>query len=225
MNGSVRRMPVKRALDVTLVLATLPLSLPLMALVALWVRLSSPGPVIHTERRIGLHLREFDMHKFRTLAVGHEVGATVAPSGDPRITTPGRVIRRWRLDELPQLFDVLCGRMSLVGPRPQRAEHLRAITPEIRERVYSMRPGITGPSAVAFLGEDEYLATVADPEDVYCRVLVPEKLRLELEYVEHWSLVKDLKLIALTLARVLSSRARLHSSQMIERIAARQARC
>ncbi|MDH3317467.1 MAG: sugar transferase [Gammaproteobacteria bacterium] len=209
---------LKRILDVVLVLATLPVSLPLTGLVAIWIMLDGSGPIIHSQLRVGRGGCEFFVHKFRTLKSGIEGGATVAPEGDSRITRPGSFLRKWRLDELPQLFDVLRGDMSLVGPRPERPEHLQEISATVREKVYRVRPGITGPAAIAFLAEDEYLATVPDPVRVYCRILLPEKLRLELEYVEHWSFMTDLRLIAQTLLKVFSTEARRRSRRMIEQI-------
>lgn len=211
---------LKRLFDVVLVIATLPLSLPLMGLIALWIMLDGSGSIIHSQLRTGRGGREFFMHKFRTLKSGIEGGATVAPEGDPRISRPGSFLRKWRLDELPQLFDVLAGEMSLVGPRPELPQHLNEIPAGVRKKVYSVRPGVTGPSAIAFLAEDEYLATVSDPVNVYCRILLPEKLRLELEYVESWSFVTDLRLIVQTLLNVFSNEARRRSRRMIEQIGA-----
>ncbi|MDH3714782.1 MAG: sugar transferase [Gammaproteobacteria bacterium] len=211
---------MKRVLDVLLVLSSLPVTLPLIGLVALWIVLDGSGSVIHAQVRVGRGGREFLMHKFRTLYADREGGATVTPEGDPRITRPGQFLRRWRLDELPQLFDVLRGVMSLVGPRPERPQHLRGIPAGVRQTVYSVRPGLTGPAAIDFLAEDDYLATVADPVDAYCRILLPEKLRLEREYVERRSALTDLRILALTLPRVLSAKARRRSRAMIEQIAA-----
>ncbi len=209
----------KRIFDLVLVLATLPLSLPIMGLVALWVLVDGSGSIIHDQIRVGRGERKFSIHKFRTLKSGLEDGATVATVGDPRITRPGRFLRKWRLDELPQVFDVLSGEMSLVGPRPELEQHLQQIPASVRQRVYRVRPGITGPAAIAFLAEDEYLASVPDPLDVYCRVLLPEKLRLELDYVERWTFSTDLKLIAQTMLRVFSAKAHSRSRRMIEQIA------
>lgn len=210
----------KRLFDLVLVLVTLPLLIPLMGLVALWVLLDGPGPVLHRQIRVGQGGREFLIHKFRTLLHHAETKPTVAPAGDPRITRPGRFLRKWRLDELPQLYDVLRGEMSLVGPRPEMPEHLQQIPAEVKKKIYSIRPGITGPAAITFLAEDEYLATVPDPVNVYCRILLPEKLRLELEYIERWSFTTDLKLIAQTLLRVFSPDAHRRSRRLIEQISA-----
>ncbi len=110
--------------------------------------------------------------------------------------------------------------MSLVGPRPERLEHLQEIPVAVRQRVYAVRSGLTGPAAIAFRAEDEYLAALPDPVHVYFRILLPEKLRLELEYVEPWSLMTDLEIIVLTLLRVFSTSARRRSRQMIEQVAA-----
>ncbi len=210
----------KRAFDLTLTLTTLPLWLPLMGLVALWLFVDGNGSVIHRQVRVGREGRAFRMHKFRTLLPNADEQPTVAPDGDPRITRPGAFLRRWRLDELPQIFDVLRGKMSLVGPRPEIPEHLKQIPASVKEKVFAVRPGITGPAAIAFLAEDAYLATIKDPVDVYCRVILPEKLRMELEYVERRSFATDLKLIVQTLLRVVSTEAHRESRDMIEQIAA-----
>jgi lipopolysaccharide/colanic/teichoic acid biosynthesis glycosyltransferase len=209
----------KRTFDLTAVLLTLPLSLPLMALVATWILLDGAGPVIHRQLRVGRGGEEFVIHKFRTLYADAETKPTVAPGGDRRITRPGRFLRKWRIDELPQILNVLRGDMSLVGPRPEIPEHLKAIPASLREKVYSVRPGITGPAALAFLAEDEYLATVADPVKIYRQVLLPEKLRLELRYLERWTFSRDLMLVGQTALRIFSSQARRRSRRMIEQIA------
>ena len=209
----------KRIFDVMVVLVTLPLTLPLMGLVALWIMLDGAGPIVHRQLRVGRGGEEFLIRKFRTLYADAEVKPTVAPGGDPRITRPGRFLRKWRLDELPQVLNVLRGEMSLVGPRPEMAEHLQAIPASVRKKVYSVRPGITGPAAVAFLAEDEYLATVPNPVKVYREILLPEKLRLEFGYVEHWKFSTDLILIGQTALRLFSSEARRRSRHMIEQIA------
>ncbi len=210
----------KRTFDCALLLATSPLWLPLMGLVAVWLLVHGQGSVIHRQARVGQGGRAFRMHKFRTLLPDADELPTVAPDGDPRITRPGAFLRRWRLDELPQIFDVLRGKMSLVGPRPEIPGHLREIPASVKEKVYAVRPGITGPAAVAFLAEDDYLATVNDPVEVYCRVILPEKLRLELKYVERRSFATDLKLIVQTFLRVVSTEAHRESRDMIEQIAA-----
>ncbi len=209
----------KHVFDLTVVLLTLPLFLPVMVLAALWILLDGAGPVIHRQLRVGRGGKEFLIYKFRTLSADADVGPTVAASGDPRVTRPGRFLRKWRLDELPQLLNVLRGEMSLVGPRPERAEHLIAIPGSIRKKVCSVRPGISGPAALAFIAEDEYLATVSDPVKVYREILLPEKLRLELRYVEQWTFSTDLVLIARTALRVFSGEARRRSLHMIEQIA------
>jgi len=211
---------LQRPLDLLLVLCSAPLWLPLMGCVAAAILMSGGRPMLHAQLRLGRDQRPFRMHKFRTLVVEHTPGATVAPDGDPRITPAGGFLRKWRLDELAQLFDVLRGAMSVVGPRPERPEHLQAVPEEIRRRVYSVRPGLTGPASVAFLAEDEYLAGVPDPVSTYCRVLLPAKLRMELDYLERWSLPGDLRIIARTARCLFSPAARRRSRHMIEQLAA-----
>jgi lipopolysaccharide/colanic/teichoic acid biosynthesis glycosyltransferase len=151
------------------------------------------------------------VHKFRTLRAGSPVEPAVAVSGDERITRPGRWLRRFRLDELPQLGDVLVGTMSLVGPRPQTAANLAALDPATRERLLSVRPGMTSDTALAYLGEDEVLAECADPVHCYRTILMPAKARRELDDLDRWSLRRDLLVLLRTAIHVLSPRARQRS--------------
>ena len=148
-------------------------------------------------------------------------GPGVAAEGDPRVTRLGRVLRRRRLDELPQVLNLLYGDMSLVGPRPMLPAHVAAIDPADASRILSVRPGITGVSALAFIGDDAALAGVKDAEAVYLEKLLPEKVALETAYLADWSLLRDLSLLVETVATLLSARARRRSERAVKAMLAR----
>lgn len=181
-----------RPLDVLVAVVGLLLTAPLLLVLALVVRLDSAGPVLLAQERMGRGRRRFAMHKLRTLATGSEHAHLRASANDPRITRVGRWLRRGRLDELPQLFDVLCGHMALVGPRPELPEALTEVPAADLDALLSVRPGWTGPTQLAFFAEDEVLAQVADPTAAYREVLVPAKVRHDLAWLERRTLVHDL---------------------------------
>lgn len=173
---------------------------PLLLLTALWIRLDSPGPVLFRQTRVGRHGQPFTIHKFRTMRTAP--GAALTVGADPRITRAGRWLRATKLDELPQLWDVLRGAMSLVGPRPELPRYVALYPAELRERVLAVRPGITDPASLAFSHEAELLAAAADPEREYVEVVLPAKLKLSADYAARASLATDLRLILATLRRV-----------------------
>lgn len=168
---------------------------PLMALIAVAVRLSSPVPVLFRQVRVGLRGKPFEILKFRTMVDGADrLAENVSPDGDPRITSVGRFLRAWYLDELPQFVNVVKGDMSLVGPRPETPEYVALYTPEER-RVLEVRPGIAGPSTLGHMDEAERLASVADPAEHYKNVLLHERVQLDIGYLEKKSLVYDVGLL------------------------------
>lgn len=173
---------------------------PLLLLAALWVKLDSPGPVLFRQTRVGRFGVPFTIHKFRTMRVAP--GAALTVGEDPRITRSGRVLRQTKLDELPQLWDVLRGAMSLVGPRPELPRYVAVYPAELRAQVLAVRPGITDPASLAFSHEAELLAAARDPEREYREVVLPAKLRLSADYAARATLATDLRLIVATLARV-----------------------
>jgi lipopolysaccharide/colanic/teichoic acid biosynthesis glycosyltransferase len=190
----------KRLFDVLGAAVSLMLLAPLMLLVAVAVRLDSPGPVLFRQERVGRHGRPFRIHKFRTMQVDATGrGPLLTASGDPRVTRVGAALRRHRLDELPQLVDVLKGDMSLVGPRPEVPRYVALYPPDLRERVLAVRPGITDPSSLDFLDEGELLARAADPEREYVDVILPRKLRRAADYADRATFATDLRVIGRTL--------------------------
>ncbi len=190
----------KRLFDVICSALGLLVLAPLLLLVAVWIKLDSPGPALFRQTRVGRHGRPFTIHKFRTMRV--EPGAAITVGVDPRITRCGQVLRQTKLDELPQLWDVLRGAMSLVGPRPELPRYVELYPADLRERVLAVRPGITDPASLAFSREAELLAAAADPEREYRDVIMPAKLKLSADYAAQANLATDLRLIAATLARV-----------------------
>ncbi len=193
---------MKRSLDVAVSALLLAALSPYIAALALLVRVTSRGPALHGARRVGRDGAEFTMYKLRTM---HQDAALTGPGitgrADPRVTAIGRVLRRTHLDELPQLWNVLRGEMSLVGPRPEDPRFVARYTPEQRA-VLSVRPGITGPAQLAYRDEEHRLPA-EHTEDIYVREILPAKLAIDLAYVRRPSLLGDLALLARTLAGVL----------------------
>jgi lipopolysaccharide/colanic/teichoic acid biosynthesis glycosyltransferase len=191
----------KRVFDIVLSAAGLLLLSPLLLVVAVWVKLDSAGPVLFHQERIGRHGVPFRIHKFRTMVHGG-VGAQITVGADRRITRAGAFLRRAKLDELPQLIDVLKGDMSLVGPRPEVPRYVAMYPAGLRDKVLSVRPGITDIASLEYRDESERLARAADPEHEYVHVVMPAKLQLAARYVDHASLAFDLRLILRTLKLV-----------------------
>jgi lipopolysaccharide/colanic/teichoic acid biosynthesis glycosyltransferase len=202
----MRLYPVlKRAMDITASAIGLLLLSPLLLGVALWVKLDSPGPVFFRQERVGRHGRPFRIHKFRTMvADAPQRGAQITVGADARITRAGQWLRGRKLDELPQLIDVLQGTMSLVGPRPEVPRYVALYPAEVRAEVLSVRPGITDLASIEFRRENELLAAAADPEREYVQVVMPQKLQYARTYVQQATLLGDLQLIWRTV-RVLAS--------------------
>jgi lipopolysaccharide/colanic/teichoic acid biosynthesis glycosyltransferase len=189
----------KRAFDLIGAALALVLLAPLLLLLALWVRLDSPGPVLYRQERVGRFGVPFHIHKFRTMkAAGGGLPLTVGE--DPRITRAGRLLRRTRLDELPQFIDVVKGDMSLVGPRPEVPKYVAHWPAGLKERALKVRPGLTDPSSLAFIDEAEILARAEDPEREYIEKILPLKLRAAVEYADRATLLSDVKTLLKTVA-------------------------
>ena len=168
---------------------------PLYFILAIWIKLDSKGAVFYRQVRVGKDNKDFRIFKFRSMRVGSDKGSLVTIGGrDPRITRSGYIIRKLKLDELPQLINVFVGDMSLVGPRPEVRHYVNYWTPE-QMRVLDVRPGITDPASIKFRNENELMEQAEDPEDYYINVIMQEKLKLYLDYVEHHSFWGDIGLI------------------------------
>ncbi len=193
--SAMARNMAKRGFDLLLASVALLLALPLMGAIALAIRLDSRGPVFFRQTRVGRGGRLFRIHKFRTMHVHDGAGPQLTTAHDARITRVGRWLRRSKLDELPQLIDVLAGHMSLVGPRPEVPRYMALYAPEVRARILSVRPGITDRAAIAFRDEERLLAAAPDPERAYVEHIMPIKQRYYLDYVAQRSLRGDLRIL------------------------------
>lgn len=194
----------KRAFDVLISATGLVVGAPAFLIVAGLVRLSSPGPVFYRGERTGLNGRPFRIWKFRTMYAGSEELGTTTRLGDSRVTRLGATLRRYKIDELPQLLNVFTGEMSIVGPRPEVREHTDAYTGE-EVSILSVRPGITDYSSIRFASLDEELGTV-DPHGEYLTRVRPQKNALRVAYVRQRSFVEDVRIVGATL-RVLVEKA------------------
>ena len=203
----------KRAFDVAVAGAGLVALSPLLALVALRVKRHDGGPVFYKASRVGQGGTPFRMYKFRTMVENADkIGGPSTSGDDPRLTPVGAWLRARKLDELPQLWNVVKGEMSLVGPRPEVPAEVEKYTAEER-RLLDVRPGITDWSSLKFHDEAEILRGAADPHAAYLERIRPGKVRLGLEYVRRRSLATDLGILALTAATLLGGRSRLHAEE------------
>ena len=168
---------------------------PLFLILAIWIKLDSKGPVFYRQVRVGKDNKDFRIFKFRSMRVGSDKGSLVTIGGrDPRITRSGYIIRKLKLDELPQLINVFVGDMSLVGPRPEVRHYVNYWTPE-QMHVLDVRPGITDPASIKFRNENELMEKAENPEEYYINVIMQEKLKLYLEYVKNHTFWGDIGLI------------------------------
>ena len=193
----------KRLFDVLAAAGGLLLLAPVLLAIALWIRLDSPGPALFRQRRVGRHGRLFDIYKFRTMADRPDDGRQLTVGRDPRITRAGRFLRRTKLDELPQLLNVLEGTMSLVGPRPEVPRYVDRYPPAVRQTVLSVAPGITDLAAILFKDENDILGRAPDPERAYVETILPVKLEYYQRYVRERSFWLDLRILFRTLAALL----------------------
>ena len=171
---------------------------PVLLLVGILIRIKMPdGPVIFTQKRVGQHGRLFPMYKFRSMMINHS-GSSISVQGESRITPLGAKLRKYKLDELPELWNVLIGDMSFVGPRPDVPGYADKLEGENR-RVLLLKPGITGPASLKYRNEEELLAQQEDPQKYNDEVLFPDKVRINIEYLDNWSFWNDIKIIIYTI--------------------------
>jgi lipopolysaccharide/colanic/teichoic acid biosynthesis glycosyltransferase len=193
---------MKRVFDILLSSLGLLFLSPLFLLLAVAIRLESPGPVFFRQERAGKGGIPFRIFKFRTMVSdAAEMGPSITAAGDPRITRVGRFLRRTKLDEFPQLINVLKGEMSLVGPRPEIPSYV-ALYDERQRKVLSVRPGITDPASILYADEEGILAGTANPQRLYVETILPKKLELNLQYIGNISLKNDISLIFKTLSKI-----------------------
>lgn len=171
---------------------------PVLLIVAIMVRIKMPGgPVLFTQKRVGKDGKLFTMYKFRSMTVGHG-GSSVSVAGESRITPLGAKLRKYKLDELPELWNVLIGDMSFVGPRPDVPGYADRLQGEDR-KILQLKPGITGSASLKYRNEEELLAKQDDPVRYNDEVIFPDKVRINLDYLEHWSFWLDMKIIIYTI--------------------------
>ena len=195
---------MKRLFDITASGLGLLVLSPLFLILAVWIKLDSPGPVFYRQVRVGRGNKDFRLFKFRSMRVGSDKKGLITVGGhDPRVTRSGYYIRKYKLDELPQLINVFIGDMSLVGPRPEVRKYVDLYTPE-QLHVLDVRPGITDMASIRYRNENELLEQAADPEQYYRDVVMQDKLRINLEYVADHSFFKDLKIIFMTFKAVVT---------------------
>ena len=179
---------------------------PLFLVLAIWIKLDSKGPVFYRQVRVGRNNKDFRIFKFRSMRVGSDKGSLVTIGGhDPRITRSGYFIRKFKLDELPQLINVFIGDMSLVGPRPEVRHYVDYWTTQ-QMHVLDVRPGMTDPASIKFRNENELMEKADDPEKYYIEVIMQEKLKLYQDYVNNHSLLGDIGLIIKTFWVIVSER-------------------
>jgi lipopolysaccharide/colanic/teichoic acid biosynthesis glycosyltransferase len=195
----------KRLFDLFVSIAGLTVLAPLLLAIAVLVRLECAGPVLFRQARIGRHGVPFEILKFRTMYESTAIGPQLTVSGDPRITRIGRLLRATKLDELPQLVNVVRGQMSLVGPRPEVPRYIALYPPQVRDVVLSVRPGITDEASILFRNESAILAAAADPERAYIETILPQKLRIYEAYARRHGLRGDLRILLRTISAVLRS--------------------
>ena len=171
---------------------------PLLIIVAILIKVKMPGgPVLFKQKRVGRHGKLFTMYKFRSMTVSHS-GSSVSVAGEARITPLGATLRRSKLDELPELWNVMIGEMSIVGPRPDVPGYADKLQGEDR-RILELRPGITGPASLKYRNEEELLAKVENPVEYNDTVIFPDKVRINLYYLDHYSFIDDMHIILCTL--------------------------
>ena len=175
---------------------------PLFLIVALWIVIDDPGPVFYRQQRVGRHNRDFGLLKFRSMRIGADKESLITiGEHDSRITRAGYYIRKYKLDELPQLWNVLTGDMSLVGPRPEVRRYVDMYTDEQRQ-VLTVRPGITDYASIEYIDENRILAQAEDPDRTYIEEILPAKIALNMRYIKHQTLGEYMKIIFLTLAKI-----------------------
>lgn len=195
---------IKRGFDFICSLIGILILSPVFVVIWIWIKLESEGPALFLQTRVGKNNKDFKLYKFRTMYVNAEAkGQLTVGMRDPRITGAGYVLRKYKLDELPQLFNVLEGTMSLVGPRPEVRKYVDMYT-STQMQVLNVKPGITDLASIQFINENELLAKAEHPEEYYINEIMPAKLRINMEYVHNRAFFKDLLLIFKTLSKIVS---------------------
>lgn len=196
---------IKRVIDVFISVTGLLLLLPGFILISTLIKVTSRGPVFFRQERVGLNGRTFQIIKFRTMITASPNDQLLTVKGDTRITRIGKYLRKYKLDELPQLYNVLKGEMSLAGPRPEVPKYVKTYSKE-QLQVLTVKPGITDYASIKYYYENELLDLIENPEEIYIKKIMPDKLAQNLKYIEECSLATDLKIISLTLQKCFFSK-------------------
>ena len=193
---------MKRIFDIICSLFGLLVLMPVLVVISLWVAFSSKGGVFYLQKRVGIYGNDFSLFKFRTMQTGSDKkGLLTVGMNDSRITPIGLILRKYKLDELPQLINVLIGDMSLVGPRPEVRKYVLMYNNE-QKKVLSVRPGITDFASIEYFDENRILGESENPEETYINVIMPHKLKLNLKYIASQGVLTDLKIIVKTLKKI-----------------------
>ena len=193
---------LKRIFDIILSLLGLIILLPFMLIIAILIKLDSKGPIFFKQVRVTKNGREFEIFKYRTMRVGSDKYSQITVGKDNRITKIGAFLRKYKLDEIPQLINVLIGDMSLVGPRPEVPKYVALYTDEQKE-ILKVRAGITDYASIEFSDENDLLASEEDPEKAYIEKIMPKKIELNKKYLSEISILTDIKIILLTIKKIL----------------------
>jgi lipopolysaccharide/colanic/teichoic acid biosynthesis glycosyltransferase len=176
---------------------------PILVFIAIWIKMDSKGPIFFRQQRVGLYGKNFYIHKFRSMKLNSEQSGQLTIGDDSRITNSGKFIRKYKLDELAQLIDVIQGTMSLVGPRPEVPKFIEEYSLDIRDKILSVKPGITDLASIEMIDENEILSQYPDPHRAYIDVIMPIKAQFYLDYVKRKSLFLDIKIIFKTIYKIL----------------------
>jgi lipopolysaccharide/colanic/teichoic acid biosynthesis glycosyltransferase len=196
---------MNRGADIFISFVAAVILLPLFFIISVLILLDSQGGIIFKQSRVGKNNHDFYLYKFRSMYRNSDKkGLITTGSSDSRVTRAGRFLRKYKLDELPQLFNILKGDMSIVGPRPEVRKYVDLYTPE-QQRVLSLRPGLTDYASLEYINEGELLAGAEDPETLYIREIMPAKLRLNLQYIDEKSAKTDFRIILETIGRIFSA--------------------
>jgi Sugar transferases involved in lipopolysaccharide synthesis len=194
---------VIRFFDFVLSLVGLVILAPIFIVLAVWIKIDSVGPVFYKQIRVGQNGKDFGLFKFRSMVVDADKKGLITVGGrDPRITRSGYFIRKYKLDELPQLINVLVGDMSLVGPRPEVRKYVELYDDE-QNKVLSVKPGITDYASIEYMDENEILGKSTDPEKIYIEEIMPEKIKYNMKYIKNRSLIEYFKIIFLTVLKII----------------------
>ena len=203
LNRRKFQLIIKRGFDIVVSFIGLLILLPIFLIVAIIIKLDSKGPIFFRQVRVGKNGKEFKIFKFRTMVVdAEEKGMQITVDGDSRITKPGNFLRRSKIDELPQLINVLIGDMSFVGPRPEVPKYV-AMYDENQRSILKIRPGITDIASIEYRDENSILAQSKNPEEAYINEIMPRKIELNFKYIENMSVIYDIKLIIETIFKVI----------------------